>query len=87
MHVFINEIRIPWKEEGHQSSYATSTIRKFITGNGRGGKKELNVVILSKYSERLYLSQNRAWKERYHQNMFDAIVLGLMALSLIENKF
>jgi len=40
---------------------------------------------VSKYPElKVYLSQDRAWKDHYHQNMFDAIALGLMALSAIK---
>jgi hypothetical protein len=38
-------------------------------------------VIVSKYPElKVYLTQDRAWKEEYHQNMFDAVALGVMAL-------
>jgi len=82
LHVFINQIKAIGKRKGIKvMSYATSTVRKFICGNGRAGKKELSVVIVSKYPElKVYLSQNKAWKDRYHQNMFDAIALGLMAL-------
>lgn len=36
-------------------------------------------VIVSKFPElKVYLTQDRAWKERYHQNMFDAVALGMM---------
>ena len=63
-------------------SYAPSTVRKRIAGNGRASKEELSVIIVSKYPElKVYLSQDRAWKNQHHQNMFDAIALGLMALS------
>ncbi len=35
------------------------------------------MVILSKYPEfKVYLTQDRAWKERYHHNMFDAVARG-----------
>lgn len=27
---------------------------------------------------KVYLTQDRAWKEKYHQNMFDAVALGMM---------
>jgi hypothetical protein len=30
---------------------------------------------------KVYLTQDKAWKERYHQNMFDAVGLGLIVLS------
>jgi Holliday junction resolvasome RuvABC endonuclease subunit len=86
LHVFINEIRAIGNKKGLKVvSYATSTVRKSIAGNGRASKKELSKVIVSKYPNlRVYMSQDRAWKELYHQNMFDAIALGLMALSAIK---
>jgi len=86
LHVFINEIRAIGKRKGIKVvSYAPSTVRKFITGNGRTSKKELSVVIVSKYPElKVYLSQDRAWKDQYHQNMFDAVGLGLMAFMKVR---
>jgi crossover junction endodeoxyribonuclease RuvC len=83
LHTLINEIRAIGNKKGLKvMSYATSTVRKYITGNGRASKKELSKVIVSKYPNlKVYISQDRAWKELYHQNMFDAIALGLMALS------
>lgn len=83
LHVFINEIRAIGKRKGIKVlSYAPSTVRRHIAGNGKASKEELSVVIVSKYPElKVYLSQDRAWKNQHHQNMFDAIALGLMALS------
>jgi crossover junction endodeoxyribonuclease RuvC len=60
-------------------SFAPSTIKKFICGNGRADKKQVATVVVSKYPElKVYLNQDRAWKERFHQNMFDAVALGIM---------
>lgn len=60
-------------------SYAPSTIKKFTCGNGRAGKKQVATVVVSKFPElKVYLNQDRAWKERFHQNMFDAVALGIM---------
>jgi crossover junction endodeoxyribonuclease RuvC len=60
-------------------SYAPSTIKKFTCGNGRAGKKQVATVVVSKFPElKVFLSQDRAWKERFHQNMFDAVALGMM---------
>jgi crossover junction endodeoxyribonuclease RuvC len=60
-------------------SYAPSTIKKFICGNGRAGKKQVATVVVSRFPElKVYLTQDRAWKERFHQNMFDAVALGIM---------
>lgn len=83
LNVFVDEIRAIGRRKGLKVlGYAPSTVRKFICGNGRASKKEVSTVIVSKYPElKVYLTQDRAWKERYHQNMFDAVALGLMALS------
>lgn len=60
--------------------YAPSTVKKFISGNGLATKYEIANVVISKFPELMvYASQNRKWKERYHQNMFDAVELGIMA--------
>lgn len=60
-------------------SYAPSTIKKFTCGNGRAGKKQVATVVVSKFPElRVYFTQDRAWKERFHQNMFDAVALAIM---------
>jgi len=82
LHVFIKEIMAIGNKKGLKVMiYAPSTVRKHIAGNGRASKRELSKVIVSKYPNlKVYLSQDRAWKELYHQNMFDAIALGLMAL-------
>ncbi len=61
-------------------SYAPSTVKKFTCGNGWASKKEVATVVVSKYPElRVFLTQDRAWKERFHQNMFDAVAIGIMA--------
>jgi hypothetical protein len=50
-------------------------------------KKALSEVIVSKMPElKVYLTQDRAWKEKYHQNMFDAVALGLMAIRNLGQK-
>lgn len=59
---------------------APSTVKKFICGNGRASKVEVATVIVSHYPElKVFLTQDRAWKEVFHQNMFDAVALGIMA--------
>jgi crossover junction endodeoxyribonuclease RuvC len=60
--------------------YSPSTLKKFITGNGRASKMEVSRAVVLKYPElKVFLTQDRAWKERFHQNMFDAVALGIMA--------
>jgi Holliday junction resolvasome RuvABC endonuclease subunit len=81
LNVFVDDIKAIGKRKGLKViSYAPSTVKKFICGNGRASKSELAKVVVSKYPElKVYLTQDRAWKERYHQNMFDAVALGMMA--------
>jgi crossover junction endodeoxyribonuclease RuvC len=81
LNVFADEIKaIGKKKRLKVLSFAPNTVKKFITGNGRASKAEVAKVIISNYPElKVYLTQDRAWKERYHQNMFDAVALGIMA--------
>jgi len=82
LNVLVSRIEAIGKKEGLKViSYAPTTVRKFICGNGWTSKKALSEVIVSRYPElRVYLTQDKAWKERYHQNMFDAVAIGLTAL-------
>jgi hypothetical protein len=53
---------------------------KYICGNDHASKKEVASVVMANYPElKVYITQDRAWKEKYHQNMFDAVALGMMA--------
>ena len=55
-------------------------MKKFTCGNGKASKREVARVVVSRFPElRVYLTQDRAWKERFHQNMFDAVAVGVMA--------
>jgi Holliday junction resolvasome RuvABC endonuclease subunit len=59
-------------------SYAPQTVRKGLVGNGWATKREVAAAISSRYPAlRIYLTQDRRWKERYWLNMFDAIALAL----------
>jgi Holliday junction resolvasome RuvABC endonuclease subunit len=82
LNVFVDEIKAIGKRKGLKVvGYAPSTVKKFTCGNGRASKKEVARVIVSKYPElKVYLTQDRAWKEEYHQNMFDAVALAMMAI-------
>jgi hypothetical protein len=44
-------------------------------------------IIVARFPElKVNLTQDRAWKERYHQNMFDAVALGMMVLNIFFPK-
>lgn len=83
LNTFVDEIRtIGRRKRLKLVSYAPSTVKKHICGNGRASKREVAKVVVAKYPElKVYLTQDRAWKERYHQNMFDAVALGMMVAS------
>jgi Holliday junction resolvasome RuvABC endonuclease subunit len=60
------------------STYAPQTIRKHVVGNGRATKREVALAIAGRFPAlRVYVTQDRKWKERYFQNMFDAVALAL----------
>ena len=51
-------------------------VRRKVVGFGWASKLETAQVVASYYPELgLYLRQDRAWKERYFQNLFDAVAL------------
>lgn len=84
LNVFVDEMRAIGKRKGLKViSFAPCTVKKFICGYGLASKLEVATVIVSRYPElRVFLTQDRAWKERYHQNMFDAVALGITALTI-----
>jgi len=75
LNVFVDEINAIGRRKGLSvKGFAPSTVKKAICGNGRAAKKEVARAIVSKYPElKVFLSQDRAWREEYHQNMFDAV--------------
>jgi crossover junction endodeoxyribonuclease RuvC len=80
LNVFVDEIKAIGKRKGFKvKSFAPSTVKKAICGNGRASKKAVARVIVSKYPElKVYLTQDRAWKKEFMFNMFDAVALGMM---------
>ncbi len=60
------------------ATYAPQQVRQTVLGNGKGTKREAAVMVAARFPAlRVYLTQDRRWKERYWQNMFDAIALAL----------
>jgi Holliday junction resolvasome RuvABC endonuclease subunit len=83
LNVLVDEIRAIARRKGIRIvSFSPSTVKKFITGNGWATKAEVGRAVVLKYPElKVYLTQDRAWKERFHQNMFDAVALGIMVIT------
>ena len=63
------------------------TVRRRLTGSGWTGKRDAAQVVAARFPElRIYLRQDRAWKERYFLNLFDAVALALHHLALDASK-
>lgn len=80
LNVFADEIVVIGKRKGLLvKSFAPSTMKKAICGNGHASKKEVASVVVARFPElKVYMTQDRKWKERFHQNMFDAVALAMM---------
>jgi Holliday junction resolvasome RuvABC endonuclease subunit len=60
------------------AAYAPQTVRKGLVGNGWAKKPEVAVAVAHRFPQlRVHLTQDRRWKERYWQNMFDAVALAI----------
>ncbi len=60
------------------TSYSARSVRQAVLGDGWAGKRELAQHVAHRFPElRVYLTQDRKWKERYWNNMFDAVGLAL----------
>jgi len=88
LNVLVDEIKaIARRKQLRLVAYSPSALKKFITGNGRASKGEVSRAVVLHYPElKVYLTQNRAWKERFHQNMFDAVALGIMTMTKGRGK-
>ena len=84
LNVFADEIKALGRKKGLEVfAFAPSTVKKFIAGNGRASKLEVAKIVIAQYPElKVYLNQDRKWKEAYHLNMFDAVALGIVAQAM-----
>jgi Holliday junction resolvasome RuvABC endonuclease subunit len=58
------------------------SIRKLVCQNGNATKRELARTICTKYPDlKAYFASDRRWKEKYYQNIFDAIGCGMAYLA------
>ncbi len=59
-------------------SVSVRTVRRTLAGNGNASKRELAMAMTLLFpSLRVYLRQNRRWKDRYFSNLFDAVALAV----------
>ena len=60
------------------ATYSARTVRGSVVGDGWAGKRKVAESIAGKFPDlRVLLTHDRKWKERYWQNMFDAVALAL----------
>lgn len=88
VHRFAQSVRrLARRHHLRTATYAAQLVRKQLVGNGWAGKEEAALVIARKFpSLRIYLTQDRQWKERYWQNMFDAVALAVYHQSLPPSR-
>jgi len=59
-------------------TYSARTVRGNLVGNGWAEKREVAKALAARFPElRVHLTHDRKWKERYWQNMFDAVALAI----------
>lgn len=83
LNVFVDEVKALGRRQKLQVlTFAPSTVKKAVTGNGRATKEQVARAIVREYPElKAYLIHERQWKQRFHCNMFDAVGVALTAKS------
>src|SRR5262245_34700838 len=60
------------------ATYAPQTVRQSVAGHGWAKKSEAAVAMAHRFPQlRVYLTQDKRWKERFWLNMFDAVALAV----------
>ncbi len=79
LHAVVSESRrIGRRKQVQVVTRTASTVKKFVTGNGRATKEEVARAVARSFPElKAYLRQTARWRARYHGNMFDAVALAL----------
>jgi Holliday junction resolvasome RuvABC endonuclease subunit len=72
-----------WRARAHgvaAARVAATTVRRVVLGDGWAGKWRVASHVVSVYPKlRVYMHRDRAWKDRYFQNLFDAVAIALFA--------
>jgi crossover junction endodeoxyribonuclease RuvC len=85
LNVLVDEIAALGTRKGLKVlGFAPNTVKRHLCGNGRASKAGVARVVVSRYPElKVYLSQDRKWKEKHHANMFDAVALAIVCRDLL----
>ena len=66
------------RQDARFTMYSPQSVRATVAGNGKAKKPEVAIAVANRFpSLRVYLTQDRRWKEKFWLNMFDAIALAL----------
>ena len=67
------------------ATYSPQAVRQDVAGNGKAKKPEVAIAIAHRFPQlRVYLTQDRRWKEKFWLNMFDAVALALHHQALTQ---
>lgn len=70
--------RLAKKQKMKIYEFSPRTVRKVICNNGNAVKQDIAETICLTYPElKIYLNQNRKYKEKYWGHMFDSVGLGV----------
>jgi len=88
LNVLVDEIAAVGRRGGIRVvSFAPSTVKRAVAGNGRASKEEVAKAVAIRFPElRVYLSQDRKWKMKHHENMFDAVALAIVCQDLVSPR-
>lgn len=71
-------MRVATRNGVEVTRYYPQPVRRLIVGNGNATKQELAAALVLYFHQlRVYLTQDRKWKERHFGHMFDAVALAL----------
>ncbi len=60
------------------ATYAPQAVRQSVAGHGWAKKSEAALAVAHRFPQlRVYLTQDKRWKERFWLNMFDAVALAV----------
>ena len=67
LNVLVDEIRAVGRRKGLKVvSYAPSTVKKAVCGDGRATKRQVALAVVREYRElRVFITQDKKWKEQY----------------------
>lgn len=77
-HITLSARRLAARHRITFATYAPQAVRQYVAGNGKAKKPEVAIAVAHRFPQlRVYLTQDRRWKERFWLNMFDAVALAL----------